>query len=116
MQPMVVYPNSVPQHPPPSSSKGSFVPVFVALAIIAVLTAMACLIGQICARRYLRPRHRRDHAPYQSDGDIEGGIGATGTTTNAGAAHFKHGETNGGIKEEAKHPPGVGDHGMNYSH
>ncbi|ONK82125.1 uncharacterized protein A4U43_C01F36370 [Asparagus officinalis] len=68
----VVYPHSTSKAPS-SNSKGSFAPVFVVLGIVAVLTAVACIIGQVCARRYLRPRHRRDHAPYYSDdGDLEG--------------------------------------------
>ena len=93
---MVMYPHSMTQHPS-SSSKGSFVPFFVVLGIIAALTVMACIVGQVCARRYLRPRHRRDHVPYQSDGDVEGGIQMKSTRTVPSAANAKRGDNVGGL-------------------
>ncbi|KAG1368019.1 putative lipoprotein [Cocos nucifera] len=68
-QPMVAYPQAITTQNA-SNSKGSFVPVFVALAVIAVLSAIACFVGQVCARRYLRPKPRRDHA-FHPIGDVE---------------------------------------------
>lgn len=61
--PTIVYPH----HSVSSSSNSdgsSFVPTFIVLGIIAGLTIMACLLGGVCAKRYLRPRQRRDHVPY----------------------------------------------------
>nr|CAD1823944.1 unnamed protein product [Ananas comosus var. bracteatus] len=71
-QPMVVYPqNTVAQHP--SNPRSSFTPVFVVLGVIAVISVISCFFGQICARRYLRPRHRRDHF-HSSKVDMEHGL------------------------------------------
>lgn len=108
--PMVVYPHSISQHLPSSGSRGSFGPLFVVLAVVAVLTGIACLVGQICARRYLRPRHRRDHAPYQSDGDLEttGGIQMGASSASAAAAAAAHPGNTKGKMRPAEH---MGKHG-----
>lgn len=70
-QPRVVYPQAITTQNA-RNPKGSFVPVIVVLTVIAVLSAIACVIGQICARRYLRPKPRRDHAfPYEGDAESQ---------------------------------------------
>jgi hypothetical protein len=52
---------------------GSYTPVFVVLGVIAVLLVISCLVGQICTKRHLRPRPRRDRVAYYNDDDMEGG-------------------------------------------
>ncbi|KAI3880900.1 hypothetical protein MKX03_032725 [Papaver bracteatum] len=55
--PPIIYPNTTAAQPESHHSKGSFGPVFAVLAGVLVLTAVACIIGQICARRF---SHRKD--------------------------------------------------------
>ncbi|XP_042502430.1 uncharacterized protein LOC122079784 [Macadamia integrifolia] len=57
--PLFVYPNTV--SPPPSThSKGSFGAVFIVLAVIFVVSAIACFLGRLCNRHYSRPKPRRE--------------------------------------------------------
>ncbi|KAL5723787.1 hypothetical protein ACHQM5_007139 [Ranunculus cassubicifolius] len=74
--PVVVYPNTMTPPQPTSHSKGSFGPVFIVLAIIIVLSAIACCLGQICARRHKRskPKKERQHVHPKDGGDIEFGF------------------------------------------
>ncbi|KAJ9176384.1 hypothetical protein P3X46_011702 [Hevea brasiliensis] len=53
-QPVVVYPNTVSGQPPPAShshSNGSFGTVFIVLAVIIVISAIACCLGRLCNKR-----------------------------------------------------------------
>ncbi|TKY69863.1 hypothetical protein E2542_SST06146 [Spatholobus suberectus] len=50
-QPVQVYPTSVTYQSPPHHSNGSFGSVFVVLAIIIVISAVACCLGRLCNRR-----------------------------------------------------------------
>lgn len=53
-QPVVVYPNTVSGQPPPAShshSNGSFGTVFIVLAVIVVISAIACCLGRLCKKR-----------------------------------------------------------------
>ncbi|KAF5195664.1 hypothetical protein FRX31_014754 [Thalictrum thalictroides] len=71
--PVVVYPNQVT--PTSSHSKGSFGPVFIVLAVIIVLSAFACCLSQLCARRMSHSKPRRDHQNnHPGGGDIEFGF------------------------------------------
>ncbi|OEL38568.1 hypothetical protein BAE44_0000411 [Dichanthelium oligosanthes] len=58
---------------------GSYTPVFVVLGVIAALLVISCLVGQVCTKKHLRPRPRRDRVAYYDD-DMEaaGGFGAHG--------------------------------------
>ncbi|EHA8591531.1 putative lipoprotein [Cocos nucifera] len=69
-QPMVAYPHSISTQPS-SYSKGSFGPVFIVLAIIAVLATIACVVGRLCARRLSRPKLGHEHRSHAAKGDIE---------------------------------------------
>jgi hypothetical protein len=51
---------------------GSYTPVFVVLGVIAALLVISCLVGQVCTKKHLRPRPRRDRVAYYDD-DLEGG-------------------------------------------
>lgn len=57
-QPVVVYPNTVPGQatatPSHSHSDGSFGTVFIVLAIIIVISAIACFLGRLCNKRMSR--------------------------------------------------------------
>ncbi|KAJ8505962.1 hypothetical protein OPV22_006848 [Ensete ventricosum] len=90
-QPMVVYPQSMKAQQV-HDSEGSFTPVYITLAVIAVLTIAACYAGQVLASRYLRPRPRRDKGAVE-DG-IQMGVPAVNLDASGGG---------GGSKRKAKH-------------
>ncbi|XP_068642105.1 uncharacterized protein [Aristolochia californica] len=71
-QPVVVYPHSVSTRPS-SHTKGSFGPVFIVLAIITVLSMIACIIGRIFGDRFCRSKPQDSH-PFQRKGDPENGF------------------------------------------
>ncbi|BFG16418.1 hypothetical protein CerSpe_026920 [Prunus speciosa] len=51
-QPALVYPNNVRGQPSSSHhSNGSFGTVFIVLAVIVVISAIACFLGRLCNRR-----------------------------------------------------------------
>ncbi|CAI9761754.1 unnamed protein product [Fraxinus pennsylvanica] len=50
-----VYPNSGTLNQPSSNSNGSFGPVFIVLAVVLVVSAIACVFGRLCNRK----DHRR---------------------------------------------------------
>lgn len=76
--PMVVYPHSI-KTGMSSQSRGSFGPVFVALAVVTILAAIACFFGRIISRRYFSPKFRREHAGvtamFKGGRDLEGAAG-----------------------------------------
>ncbi|KAH1040601.1 hypothetical protein J1N35_042344 [Gossypium stocksii] len=58
-QPVVVYPNTVSSgqvEPSHSHSDGSFGTVFIVLAIIIVISSIACFLGRLCTRRVSQPK------------------------------------------------------------
>ncbi|KAK1269445.1 hypothetical protein QJS04_geneDACA005019 [Acorus gramineus] len=73
--PLVVYPHSV-STTPTLHSRGSFGPVFAALAVITVLSALACFLGRFCAHRISRLKFGRDRNPRVKS-DPEDRINAT---------------------------------------
>ncbi|KAJ1264146.1 hypothetical protein BS78_09G240400 [Paspalum vaginatum] len=54
---------------------GSYTPVFVVLGVIAALLVISCLVGQVCTKKHLRPRPRRDRVAFYDD-DMEAGAHA----------------------------------------
>ncbi|PIN04450.1 hypothetical protein CDL12_23016 [Handroanthus impetiginosus] len=56
-----VYPTNpvMTTQPESSHSDGSFGPVFAVLAVIVVISAVACVLGRLCSRRH----HRAKEAP-----------------------------------------------------
>ncbi|CAJ1931455.1 unnamed protein product [Sphenostylis stenocarpa] len=60
-QPVQVYPTSVTYQSPPHHSNGSFGSVFVVLAIIIVISAVACCLGRLCNRRSRSHSHSHNH-------------------------------------------------------
>ncbi|OVA16999.1 hypothetical protein BVC80_9043g43 [Macleaya cordata] len=110
----VVYPNAVTTQPT-SHSKGSFGPVFAVLAVVIVLSAIACFIGQLCARRFSHPKQpkrdshpkqpRRDRNFHHEEGDIEFGFKngmPTGKPAGNGETRGPKPAGNGGNKGETK--------------
>ncbi|MCL7044340.1 hypothetical protein MKW94_030122 [Papaver nudicaule] len=72
--PPIIYPNTVTGQPASHHSRGSFGPVFVVLAVVVVLSAVACIIGQICARRFSHSKHQQNknshnHPKYKQNKD-----------------------------------------------
>ncbi|KAF8040799.1 hypothetical protein BT93_B2892 [Corymbia citriodora subsp. variegata] len=55
----MMYPYNVPGQPPPYSrphSDGSFGGVFIVLAVIVLVSAVACCLGRFCGRRREKPK------------------------------------------------------------
>ncbi|XP_059445741.1 uncharacterized protein LOC132177434 [Corylus avellana] len=77
-QPVVVYPSTVTGQAPPSHhSNGSFGSVFIVLAVIIVVSAIACFLGRLCNRRHRSQKPKQNHhvRPKESGGgDIEFGF------------------------------------------
>ncbi|KAA8533150.1 hypothetical protein F0562_033317 [Nyssa sinensis] len=71
-QPVLVYPNPAPSRPPSSHSNGSFGTVFIVLAVIVVISAIACCLGRLCNRRYNHPKATQNHPPRPKEGDQQG--------------------------------------------
>ncbi|XP_057417711.1 uncharacterized protein LOC130711937 [Lotus japonicus] len=91
VQPVQVYPDPVTnQQSPPSHhhSNGSFGTVFIVLAIILVISTVACFLGRLCNRRYnnndrgnhnsrpVKPQRNQQqiHNFHPREGDIEFGV------------------------------------------
>jgi len=81
-QPVQVYPTNQP--PSSHHSNGSFGTVFIVLAIILVISVVACFLGRLCNKRYNRhsssQRPPKQHRPQihdlrpREEGDIEFGV------------------------------------------
>lgn len=54
---------------------GPYTAVFVVLGVIAALLVISCLVGQVCAKKYLRPRPRRDLVANYDENVKGGGYG-----------------------------------------
>lgn len=122
-QPVVqVYPNSVTNQPS-SHSNGSFGSVFIVLAVIVVISAIACFLGRLCNRRYKnsQPKDKKSHGSKHKDAkpkntkntgrgrdtDIEFGFDDGFNPTakqfgNGGAKGFKPGGNGGEIRGEPR--------------
>ncbi|MQL83586.1 hypothetical protein Taro_016089 [Colocasia esculenta] len=101
--PAVVYPHSTTT-PSSHSSRGSFGPVFIVLAVITILAAIACFVGRVCARRHSQLRGRQGRA--FTKGDLEDGFEMsipTGRLATNGVTKEGQASENGGItKSQAK--------------
>ncbi|CAA0833707.1 Unknown protein [Striga hermonthica] len=69
-----VYQNPVMTRQPESShSNGSFGPVFVVLAVIVVISAVACVLGRFCSKRHNRAKegaHKHSKPSKQSQAGL----------------------------------------------
>ncbi|MBA0743873.1 hypothetical protein Gogos_006526 [Gossypium gossypioides] len=104
-QPVVVLPNTVPGQAPPSHnhSDGSFGTVFIVLAVIIVISAIACFLGRLCNRgkNQTKPSdHNLNFGPKERDVEL----GFDGRVPAA-----KPGEHDGDPSKGFK-MPGNGDH------
>ncbi|KAJ0725748.1 hypothetical protein HanPI659440_Chr12g0462381 [Helianthus annuus] len=83
----LVYPVSETNPPTHRQSNGSFGSVFIVLAVIVVISAVACFLGRLCNKRHnkmkpskhSRPAKEKDMKPSRNafqtkDGDIEFGF------------------------------------------
>lgn len=69
-QPVEVYPSPFPtpvtQRPAPSHhSNGSFGTVFIVLAVIVVVSAIACFLGRLCNRRHNHSKGKQSQADFR---------------------------------------------------
>ncbi|GAU44148.1 hypothetical protein TSUD_188090 [Trifolium subterraneum] len=63
--PAQVYPKTVTNQPSPHHSNGNFGTVFIVLAIILVISVVACLLGRLCNRRSNNNNQSRQHNSLQ---------------------------------------------------
>ncbi|KAI3467534.1 hypothetical protein Pfo_024197 [Paulownia fortunei] len=116
-QPVEVYPNPVMTRQPDSShSNGSFGPVFAVLAVIVVISAVACVLGRLFSKRHHRAKEAAHHPPrlWESrqkpsfnmrDGDIEFGFDKripSGKGPKNGGGKAKPPHHNGAHKPEVR--------------
>ncbi|KAF5443146.1 uncharacterized protein LOC121258649 [Juglans microcarpa x Juglans regia] len=97
-QPVLVYPNTEAGQPSSHHSDGSFGIVFIVLAVVIAVSAIACFLGRLCNRRYQtdqKPKRNQHHSrPKEAvDIDIEFGfdkrIPASKTAGNGGSRGHK---------------------------
>nr|DAD34568.1 TPA_asm: hypothetical protein HUJ06_005208 [Nelumbo nucifera] len=95
-QPAVVYPTTVSPHPP-SHSRGSFGTVFIVLAVIIVISTIACFLGRLCNSHFSSKKPRRDRKFHPKERDLECGFNKGMPT----AKPTRHGDQggNGEFKE-----------------
>ncbi|OMO80202.1 hypothetical protein COLO4_24179 [Corchorus olitorius] len=114
-QPVVVYPNTVSgqgQVPPSHShSNGSFGTVFIVLAVIIVISAIACFLGRLCNRRMSRTKPSKEDKyhksrPKNKERDIEFGFDGKAPGGKPGGGGGGHG---GGDPSKGFKMPGNGD-------
>ncbi|KAK4423827.1 hypothetical protein Salat_1965600 [Sesamum alatum] len=76
-QPLEAYPNPVMRSQPTSSnSNGSFGPVFIVLAVIVVVSAVACVLGRLCSRRHHhRAKEVHHHSKKANNKQVSDGLG-----------------------------------------
>ncbi|KZV24430.1 hypothetical protein F511_24225 [Dorcoceras hygrometricum] len=71
-QPVEFYPAPITTQPSSSHSNGSFGPVFVVLAVIIVVSAVACVLGRLCGRRRHPPKHAGHSTKAQKPNHVLG--------------------------------------------
>ncbi|KAG2702021.1 hypothetical protein I3760_06G070800 [Carya illinoinensis] len=91
LQPVMVYPNTEAGQPSSRHSDGSFGIVFIVLAVVIAVSAIACFLGRLCNRRYQtdqKPKRNQQHSRPKEAVDIEYGfdkrIPASKTAGNGG--------------------------------
>lgn len=85
-QPLMMYPYNVPGQPPPTSrphSDGSFGGVFIVLAVVVLVSAVACCLGRFCGRRHEKPK-----AVTKKKAVKAGAATKAGAAAGAGGARF----------------------------
>ncbi|CAN0923992.1 hypothetical protein LINGRAHAP2_LOCUS33891 [Linum grandiflorum] len=67
-QPVLVYPNTASRdpHQSDSHSSGSFGTVFIVLAVIIVVSGIACCLGRLCNKQQLKKDRKDNHHPKSS--------------------------------------------------
>ncbi|KAJ8547640.1 hypothetical protein K7X08_011226 [Anisodus acutangulus] len=102
-------PNNIPMTQSSSShhSNGSFVSVFVVLAIVFVVSAIACVVGRLCSKKSHDPKVKKSQGQPQKQkegkknkhnefhnkregGDIEFGFDKRIASSKVAAAHGNH--------------------------
>ncbi|MED6143678.1 hypothetical protein PIB30_007976 [Stylosanthes scabra] len=63
-QPAQIYPtNNIVANQQPHESNGSFGTVFIVLAVILVISVLACVLGRLCNKRFSNRHHSHSHDP-----------------------------------------------------
>jgi hypothetical protein len=65
-QPVQVYPKTVTNQPSPHHSNGNFGTVFIVLAIILVISVVACFLGRLCNRRHNKHNNNNQSRQHNS--------------------------------------------------
>ncbi|KAF5449886.1 hypothetical protein F2P56_030287 [Juglans regia] len=115
-QPVLVYPaNTVASQPPSHHSNGSFGTVFIVLAVVIAISAIACCLSRLCNRRYKnqRPKQNLGQSRPRENGDIEFGSDMRTPTSkmaaNGGGSRGQRQLENG--HDHARGEMNPGDHG-----
>ncbi|MCL7041264.1 hypothetical protein MKW94_012955 [Papaver nudicaule] len=103
--PPIIYPNTVTGQPASHRSRGSFGPVFAVLAVVVVLSAVACIIGQICARRFSHSKHQQNkdsqhHPKHKQNKDSHYHIHTKHQQNKDSHRHPKHPMMEPGLHDE----------------
>lgn len=68
-QPIDAYPNpEMTDQASPSPSNGSFGPVFAVLAVIVVISAVACVLGRLCSKRSHHTKKKKAEHDHPAKG------------------------------------------------
>ncbi|KAJ6721871.1 hypothetical protein OIU85_024911 [Salix viminalis] len=107
-QPVVLYPNTVSKQAPSSHSNGSFGTVFIVLAVIVVISGIACCLGRICNKRLNKQKvsndkpsslrlsqHTPSFGPRERGRDLEIGFDKGFTAARHGNKPFGKGHFSG---------------------
>lgn len=90
-QPVLVYPNNG-NKPPPSSyhhSNGSFGSVFIVLAVIVVISAIACFLGRLCNRDRPHKSKPNKQSKHKGNSKSHPKEGHHGDHVESGNQHFR---------------------------
>ncbi|KAJ7943648.1 putative Transmembrane protein [Quillaja saponaria] len=113
-QPAVqVYPNPVTRQEPSHHSDGSFGAVFIVLAVIVVISAIACFLGRLCNKRShshtQKPSKQKNQTSRPKEGDVEFGLDKRFPTGKPAGVHV------GGSRGfNSKPPESHGNRGFNF--
>ncbi|CAN1187469.1 hypothetical protein LINPERPRIM_LOCUS31865 [Linum perenne] len=76
-QPVLVYPNTVARdpHQSDSHSSGNFGTVFIVLAVIIVVSGLACCLGRLCNKQALSKDRKKDKSSKKSKNQHNSKVG-----------------------------------------
>ncbi|PRQ41143.1 hypothetical protein RchiOBHm_Chr4g0443731 [Rosa chinensis] len=88
-QPVLVYPNNVNKPPPSHHSNGSFGSVFIVLAVIVVISGIACFLGRLCNRDRSHKSKHNKQSKNKGNNKAHPKEGHHGDHVEFGSQHFR---------------------------